>query len=67
MSTLKACRAARRDRVSVPTMRPAAEQLAILTETFSKAAKQPMSEADNRAALRSLALACVMTLDAMPA
>lgn len=46
---------------------PMPDQLSILTETFSQAAKLPMTAPENRAALRSLALACVLSLDSMTA
>jgi len=66
LSTLKARRtAARCNRVSVSMMRPAADQLAILTTHFAEVAKLPMGKPDNRAALKSLALASVMVIDSM--
>jgi len=67
LSSLKARRtAARRNRVSVPMMRPVARQLGLVTELYSKAAQKPMTMA-NSDALRSLALASVFLIDSLSA
>lgn len=47
------------------TMRPLPEQIGVLAATVAQAGRLPMVEPENRAALRSLALAVVFAVDGL--